>query len=309
MACPVSGPALAAGSSYSYRFPLRTPGTYWMHSHQGLQEQQLAAAPLIIHDPAEAALDRQEVVVLLHDFSFRSPEEILADLTKSTGASAGMGAMAMGGTGMDGTGMAGMNMGGSNRNGSGMGGMDMSGMNMSGMNRSGMNMGDGNMSGMGQGGMKPDLNDVDYDAFLANGRTLEDPEVFPVEKGGRVRLRLINGAASTNFTIDTGALGATLIAVDGQGVKPVEGRRFPISVAQRLDLWSSCRPKAGPFPSSPCRRVRPPAPESFWRAPAPRSHAWRRRAQQRGRCWIFNSKGSSVPSEAWRSGRLIGASS
>ena len=83
----VSQPALAAGSSYSYRFPLTTPGTYWMHSHQGLQEQQLAAAPLIIHDPAEADLDRQEVVVLLHDFSFRSPEEILADLTKSAGAS------------------------------------------------------------------------------------------------------------------------------------------------------------------------------------------------------------------------------
>ena len=89
----VSQPALAAGSSYSYRFPLTTPGTYWMHSHQGLQEQQLAAAPLIIHDPAEASLDRQEVVVLLHDFSFRSPEEILADLTKGAGASAGMGGM------------------------------------------------------------------------------------------------------------------------------------------------------------------------------------------------------------------------
>src|SRR5580704_4563200 len=186
----ISQPALAAGSSYSYRFPLTNPGTYWMHSHQGLQEQQLAAAPLIIHDPADAALDRQEVVVMLHDFSFRSPEEILADLTKSAGAS-------------------------------GMGGMDMGGMNMS-----GMDMSHGSVSGMGQGGMKPDLNDVAYDAFLANGRTLEDPEVFAVDKAGRVRLRLINGAASTNFTIDTGALGATLIAVDGKGVRPVEGRRF-----------------------------------------------------------------------------------
>jgi FtsP/CotA-like multicopper oxidase with cupredoxin domain len=234
----VSQPALAAGSSYSYRFPLTTPGTYWMHSHQGLQEQQLAAAPLIIHDPAEATLDRQEVVVLLHDFSFRSPEEILADLTKSSGASAGMGGMAMGGSSMAGMNTAGMNMSGSNRNGSGMGGMNMSGMDMSG----------GGMSGMGQGGMKPDLNDVDYDAFLANGRTLEDPEVFAVDKGGRVRLRLINGAASSNFTIDTGALGATLIAVDGKGVKPVEGRRFPIAVAQRLDLLVELPAEGGAFP-------------------------------------------------------------
>jgi len=208
----ISQPALAAGSSYSYRFPLTNPGTYWMHSHQGLQEQQLAAAPLIIHDPADAALDRQEVVVMLHDFSFRSPEEILGDLTKSAGAS-------------------------------GMGGMDMGGMNMSGMDTS-----HGSMSGMGQGGMKPDLNDVAYDAFLANGRTLEDPEVFTVDKAGRVRLRLINGAASTNFTIDTGALGATLIAVDGKGVRPVEGRRFPIAVAQRLDLLVELPAEGGAFP-------------------------------------------------------------
>jgi FtsP/CotA-like multicopper oxidase with cupredoxin domain len=229
----VSQPALAAGSSYSYRFPLTTPGTYWMHSHQGLQEQQLAAAPLIIHDPAEASLDRQEVVVLLHDFSFRSPEEILADLTKGAAASAGIGGMNRDGAGMAGMNMSGMNMGGSNRNGSGMGGMNMSGRDMGG----------GSM-----GAMKPDLNDIDYDAFLANGRTLEDPEVVAVDKGGRVRLRLINGAASTNFTIDTGALGATLIAVDGHGVKPVVGQRFPISVAQRLDLLVELPSDGGAFP-------------------------------------------------------------
>jgi len=96
--------------------------------------------------------------------------------------------------------------------------------------------------------MKPDLNDVAYDAFLANGRTLEDPEVFTVDKAGRVRLRLINGAASTNFTIDTDALGATLIAVDGKGVRPVEGRRFPIAVAQRLDLLVELPAEGGAFP-------------------------------------------------------------
>ena len=237
----ISQPALAAGSSYSYRFPLTSPGTYWMHSHQGLQEQQLAAAPLIIHDPAEASLDRQEVVVLLHDFSFRSPEEILAGLTKNAG---GMGDMAMGGGGgmagmnMAGMNMSGMNMGGSNRNGSGMGGMDMSGTNMPGMT----------MDVRGMSAMKPDLNDVDYDAFLANGRTLGDPEVVPVDKGGRVRLRLINGAASTNFTIDTGDLDASLIAVDGKGVTPVAGRRFPIAVAQRLDLLVALPPEGGAFP-------------------------------------------------------------
>jgi hypothetical protein len=48
-------------------------------------------------------------------------------------------------------------------------------------------------------GTAMDLNDIDYDAFLANDRTLADPEVIRTESGGRVRLRLINGASSTQF--------------------------------------------------------------------------------------------------------------
>jgi len=66
----------------------------------------------------------------------------------------------------------------------------------------------------------PDLNDVTYDAFLANDRTLADPEVVKVEPGGRVLLRVINGSAMSNFHLDLGALGGELIAVDGFRVKP-----------------------------------------------------------------------------------------
>jgi len=46
----VSGPAIPPGGSAEYDFPLRFGGTFWMHSHQGLQEQLLMAAPLIIRD-------------------------------------------------------------------------------------------------------------------------------------------------------------------------------------------------------------------------------------------------------------------
>ena len=53
----LSQPALAAGASYSYDFALPRAGTNWMHSHVGLQEQQLLTAPLIVHDPADAARD------------------------------------------------------------------------------------------------------------------------------------------------------------------------------------------------------------------------------------------------------------
>ena len=63
-------PLLPSGQSYDYDFPLKTPGTHWMHAHT-LQEQLLLAAPLIVTDPAEAAHDEQPVVVLFHDFSFK----------------------------------------------------------------------------------------------------------------------------------------------------------------------------------------------------------------------------------------------
>ena len=56
-----------------------------MHSHQGMQEQSLMTAPLIVHSAEDLRADRQEVVLMLHDFSFHTPEELLAGLTKSNG--------------------------------------------------------------------------------------------------------------------------------------------------------------------------------------------------------------------------------
>jgi len=82
----------------------------------------------------------------------------------------------------------------------------------------------------------PDLNDVKYDAFLANDRTLADPEVINVEPGGKVLLRVINGSSMSNYHLDLGQLKGELIAVDGFRTAPVMASRFPIAVAQRLDI-------------------------------------------------------------------------
>src|SRR6266446_6022810 len=121
--------------------------------------------------------DRQEVVLTLHDFSFHTPDELLAGLTKSNAS--------------------------------------QSAMPKSGMSNN-MNVGSGSMEAMNMGsGMAMDLNDIDYDAFLANDRTLADPEVIRTEPGGRVRLRLINAASSTQFWIDLGVLTGTVVAADG----------------------------------------------------------------------------------------------
>jgi FtsP/CotA-like multicopper oxidase with cupredoxin domain len=198
----LSQPVIEPGAAYDYDFVLARPGTYWMHSHVGLQEQQLLAAPLIIRDPREAGLDEQEVVILLHDFSFRDPAEIYADLT------GGKTPMAHG-----------------DMSSGSMGNMDMSGMDHQAM---------GHEAAMPS--MDMHLNDVEYDAYLANDRTLADPEIVRVERGGRVRLRIINGSSSTNFHLDLGALDGRLAAVDGHAIQPVSGRRFPLAIAQRADI-------------------------------------------------------------------------
>ncbi len=193
-------PLLPNGQSYDYDFPLETPGTHWMHAHT-LQEQQLLAAPLIVTGPGESARDEQSVVVLFHDFSFKSPEELLAGLRGGSGAAStpAHGAMPS------------------------MPGHSMSGGSMAG-------------SGGAAPGMAMDINDIDYDAYLANDRTLDDPQVFRVERNGQVRLRLINGATATAFWVDLGELTGEAIAVDGNPIVPIAGRRFPLGMGQRLDI-------------------------------------------------------------------------
>jgi FtsP/CotA-like multicopper oxidase with cupredoxin domain len=94
----------------------------------------------------------------------------------------------------------------------------------------------------------PDLNDVDYDAYLANERTLDDPEVVRVERSGEVRLRIINAGASSNFTIDLGNVEGSLVAVDGNPIVPLAGKRFPIAIAQRADILLRMPPDGSAVP-------------------------------------------------------------
>ena len=55
----ISGPPIPPGGNADYDFSLRFGGTFWMHSHQGLQEQSLMVAPLIIHDQRERPTSRR----------------------------------------------------------------------------------------------------------------------------------------------------------------------------------------------------------------------------------------------------------
>jgi FtsP/CotA-like multicopper oxidase with cupredoxin domain len=216
---------IAAGASYDYDFPLTVPGTYWMHSHFSLEQaQRLLSAPLIIRTPEELKRDEQEVVVRLNDFTFRDPQEIIAQLRGKAGGADAAAPMQMGQAGA-----------------SKMGSMPMPG-------GAAMPMGPAaKSSGMAMPA-GADVNDIDFDAYLANDRSLADPEVFQVERGARVRLRIINMADSTNFIIDLGALSGELIAVDGQPVVPMPGTKFPIAMAQRLDIRVKLAAGGGAFP-------------------------------------------------------------
>src|SRR6516165_3768986 len=206
----VSGPPIPPGGSADYDFPLRFGGTFWMHSHQGFQEQLLMAAPLIIRDQRDRP-DQQEVIVMLADFSFTPPEQIFEGLKKS--------------------GMSSMSGASSPAPASG----GMKGMQIA----PGMAM---------DAAAKPDLNDVTYDAFLANDRTLGDPEVVKVEPGGRVLLRVINSSSMSAFHVNLGALDGELTAVDGFPIAPVVARRFLIAVAQRLDIRLAIPRAAAAYP-------------------------------------------------------------
>lgn len=88
---------------------------------------------------------------------------------------------------------------------------------------------------------------IAYDAFLANDRTLEDPDFVAVAPGDMLRLRIINAACATGFAIDTGGLRAQLVAVDGNLVVPVDATRFPLALGQRLDLLLRI-PATGTYP-------------------------------------------------------------
>jgi FtsP/CotA-like multicopper oxidase with cupredoxin domain len=205
---------IAPGANQLYDFAPRT-GTHWMHAHYGLQEQQLLAAPLIVASDEDRKLDAQEVTVLLHDFTFRDPAEMLASLKN--------------GTGMSNTGVA--------MTGHAAGAMTMP---MAGSEHA--------ESKTTRKAEREDLNEVNYDAYLANDRTLDDPLVIRTERRGRVRLRLINGATATAFWIDLGALDGTVLAVDGNPVQPVSGRLFPLAEGQRLDLLVPLPAASGAFP-------------------------------------------------------------
>lgn len=200
----ISFPGIKPGQTFVYEFPVIQSGTYWYHSHSGLQEAIGHFGPMII-DPAGAdpvAYDREHVLVL-SDWSFLHPHEILDKLKKSPGY-----------FNRQKTTLAGL-LDGSDR-------MDLAERRMWGAMR-----------------MDPrdvlDVNGSTY-TYLVNGHGPNENWTGLFQPGERVRLRVINASAMSIFNLRIPGLAMSVVNADGVNVRPVEVDELQISVAETYDL-------------------------------------------------------------------------
>jgi FtsP/CotA-like multicopper oxidase with cupredoxin domain len=221
----VSNAPIAPGRMYIYEYPIRQSGTYWYHSHVGFQEQQGFYGAFIIAPAHEPLHTEHDAVVLLGDWLHRSPEEVYAELR---GGKESMGGM-----------KGGIKPGETQPGGTKPGETQPGAMNPGGGPTGGVNPGAMNAAGAPTGGMKmkagADLSDVKYDAFLLNGRAANDPWTLSVRPGEQVRLRLIDGGASTYFRVGLDGHKLQITHADGLAVEPVTVDHLLIGMGETYD--------------------------------------------------------------------------
>ena len=192
------------GESFSYVFEVPHGGTYFYHSHSGLQLDRGLHAPLIVRDPQDAEDQDVEWTIVLDDWldgiDGSSPEDQLTMLT-----------------GMDMGGHGNMDMGGH-------GGMDMGG--------------EGGMMAHGTPDLAlgGDAGDVMYPHYLINGRIPRAHRTFNARPGDKARLRFINSGADTIFKVALGGHRMTVTHVDGFPVRPHDIESFYLSMGERVDV-------------------------------------------------------------------------
>jgi FtsP/CotA-like multicopper oxidase with cupredoxin domain len=200
----ISFPGIRQGETFDYEFPIVQSGTYWYHSHSGYQEQDGVYGPIII-EPAGAdpvAFDREHVLVLA-DHSPMSGAAIYRKLKQMGGGYFNMQRLTLSGL------LAGRDLPASER-------QDWAAMRMD----------------------PADISDVTgstYD-FTVNGHGPFDNWTALFSPGERVRLRIINAAAQTNFNVRIPDLAMTVVQADGQNVRPVEVDELQIGVAETYDV-------------------------------------------------------------------------
>ncbi len=198
----ISFPGIPARGRFTYEFPIRQSGTYWYHSHSGLQEQQGHYGPMIIDpkEPDPVAYDREHVIVL-SDWTFFHPHRVISRLKQEGGF------------------------------------FNRQKETLLGRRDAELSAADRNMFARMR--MDPtDISDVTEAAytFLVNGHGPDENWTGLFRAGERVRLRIINAAAQTIFNIRIPGLSMTVVAADGQYVRPVTVDEFQIGNAETYDV-------------------------------------------------------------------------
>jgi len=171
-------PPIKAGTTFTYNFPINHSGTYWYHSHTMLQEQSGVFGSIVIQ-PKEKALDYdKELVLMLSDWTNEKPKDVMRTLKRGSEWYEIKKGTSTPLNQVIGRGALGAQI-------------DFWRQRMEGA----------------------DIADIYYSAFLINGKQLaEYPNFKPGEK---VRLRIINGSASTQFWMTFGGESPLLISADG----------------------------------------------------------------------------------------------
>ncbi len=195
----VTTPPIEAGTTRTFEFPLKHSGTYWYHSHTGLQEQRGVYGSIVIEpkggEPAKANRDH---VVVLSDWTRENPNEVMRTLMRGSDWYAlRTGSM-----------------------------QSVTGAAKAGALKDFWDRERTRMPAM-------DVSDVAYDAFLANGRK---SIALPGKPGEKVRLRFINAGASTYFYLQSATGPLTIVAADGPAVKPLSVKRLLIGMAETYDV-------------------------------------------------------------------------
>lgn len=189
---------IPAGTTHTYRFPLRHAGTYWYHSHTGLQEQQGLYGAIVVLPREQESPKLREHVLLLSDFTRENPARVMRNLMRGSDAYL--------------------------------------------LRKGSMpSLWDAWQKGaladywQNQKARIPamDLADVAYDAFLLNGKT---QSTLSANAGELVKLRIINGSASSYFMVQAGVPTMTIVANDGMPVEKLVVKKILIGIGETYDV-------------------------------------------------------------------------
>ncbi len=195
----VNTPPILGGKSHTFRFKIRQHGTYWYHSHTKLQEQKGIYGALIIRPRQKTIAYDKDLVVVLSDWSDEDADQIVKNLRKDGDYYLYKKDSMRSWFGALQAGSLGAYL---HNEWTRMGGMDLS--------------------------------DVGYDAFLINGE--RETQLAAAASGQKVRIRIINAAASSYFYVSLGQEPMKVIAADGVDIEPVAAKEILMGMAETYDV-------------------------------------------------------------------------